>query len=143
MAIHIFSMVFSSFACLRCLSKLANKNYIKLCADGTFKQLFANWCTIPLGFLSKRRGRTTLRGLRRSIKTWPTTFTPLLWIVASGETEGAYTIGARVLDRFAANTKIAGIDLEIAVKQFHCDMTATAEAARKKYYRCSIRCNDR
>ena len=139
------AFVVSSLACLKSVSKLANKQYIKLCADGTFKQLFGNWCTIPLGFLTKHKGRTTPRGHTLTVLSWPTTFTPLVWVVASGETGGAYCAGARVLNRLAGRPLIAGgqgIDMRQNVKQFHADMTKTAEAAREELYDKSVRCSD-
>ena len=50
--------VFSSVQCLRTWLKLTNQDYVKLCADRTFKQVFEKWCVIPLGVLSKHYART-------------------------------------------------------------------------------------
>ena len=54
--------VFSSVECLCTWQKLSNQDYVKLCADGTFKQVFGKWCVIPLGVLSKHQAKTTSSG---------------------------------------------------------------------------------
>ena len=136
---HI-GFAFSSYACLAALSKLRNKEYIKLTGDGTFKRTFQNWCVIPVGLLTKREGRTRTRGQDAPIDSWPTHFTPLVWVLASGETTGSYKLGLAALNRMAA--ALFDIDLTRCTKQFHADLTPTAEAARQELYPASVRTAD-
>ena len=82
--------VFSSVECLCTWSKLNNQQHGKLCADGTFKQVFGKWCVIPLGVLSKHRAKTTSGG--RLTMAWATCISPLLWVISSGELTKSYSL---------------------------------------------------
>ena len=132
--------VFSSRACLSAVTKWRNQKFLKLCADGTFRTTFSNWVLIPIGWLSKSYRLTTMRGAPGKVKTWPTHFTPVLWVFASGETTGAYRLGISTLIRYMRAVNI-GWDVSL-VKQFHADLTATAEKARAELLPDSIRVAD-
>ena len=134
--------VFTSYAVLDGISRVVNPGYIKLCGDGAFRTVFANWCILFLGFLSKHYGRTNMRRATADVvahvRAWPTHFNPLVWVVASGETAGAYRLGIDALLRFA-NTLTPRVDLALSTKHFHADLTATAEKARRELLKHSVR----
>jgi hypothetical protein len=127
------------------IARLANPDHIKLCGNGTYKTVFANWFVVPIGFLSKHYGKTTIRGMNSVTKsaatTWPTHFNPLVWVVASGETTGAYRLGLDALLRYG-NAVCPALNLPRSVAQFHADLTPTAEKARKELLPQSIRVAD-
>ena len=131
------AFAFGSRESLRILGKLKNKRYIILCGDATWKQLFAQWCLIPIGVVTKRYGKTTQKGSVPS-SAWASHLSPVIWVVASGELAGAYMLGFSSLIQHTPAV-CPDIDIQEDVKQFNADLTATAEKARQRHLKNSIR----
>ena len=127
---------------LSTLGRLANKQYVKLCGNATFKVVFDEWCILTVGALSKHYIRT--RGpSERSFSphtAWATEFSPLIYVLASGETTEAYKLAMKALvDCYRA---ITGTDIVQSVRQFHADLADSAEAARSDVFVNSVRVAD-
>ncbi|CAE7204585.1 mak16-a, partial [Symbiodinium pilosum] len=66
------------------ISRLANKGYVKLCGDGTYRLVDDGWSLLTLGVLTKHYSRD---GTSYAFRT---TFTPLIFAVANTERQETY-----------------------------------------------------
>ena len=104
------------------MDKLANKCYIKLCGDGTFRLTRAEWVVMSLGVLTKHYARADGECAFR------TTFTPLLFAIANTESCSTYSL----LFTAAVNAarKLCAIDLPAVAWQYHADLHPGEDNAR-------------
>ena len=137
-----YAVAIASKELLRIISKLANRRYVKLCGDATFKCAFENWCLVTVGSLTKQYGRirTPATNAMSGHTAWSTHFSPLVYVFASGETSEAYDVALQGL--IESVQAVCAVDLRDVCRQFHADLTATAERARKERLPKSIRVAD-
>ena len=117
-------------------SRMVNKQYIKMCGDGTFRMMREQWIALTLGILSKRYGAS--RGDK--IAAFRTTFSACFFAVTNTESEASY----KFLFKCARDVvqRLCGIDLTVAVRQYHGDWHAGEENARREVFPNSMRCGD-
>ena len=116
------------------LKMTTNKNYIKLSGDGTHKLTHDDWSFITLGVLSKHYssdGRTY---------AFRTTYTPLAFAISNTEQKSAYDLLFAVAIRMGH--ALCGIDLQLAVRQYHADLHPGEEAARREAFPNAARVAD-
>eukprot|EP00434_Breviolum_minutum_P028258 symbB.v1.2.024998.t1/scaffold2404.1/size80018/2 len=116
------------------ISMLANKDYVKLCGDGTHKLTYGDWTLMTLGVLSKHYasdGRTYC---------FCSTFTPLAFAIANSESRPCCSLLLQTV--LHASTQLCQVDLSVAAKQFHADLAPGIEAARKSVLPNALRVSD-
>ena len=69
-----------------------------------------------------------------------TCISPLLWVISSGELTKSYSLAIESLTVHAKH--LMNVDVPAVVRQFHCDLTQTAEGARVELLKNSIRASD-
>ena len=116
------------------LEQVTNKDYIKLCGDGTFRLVRGEWVLLTLGVLSKHYARAS------SVYAFRTTFTPLMFALASKESSDTYGLLLRSACHCAS--KLAGLDFTVAVRQYHADWHKGEEVARRTVLENSVRVAD-
>ena len=113
---------------------LANKNFIKLCTDGTYKLTHGNWALLTVGVMSKHYGSDG------KTYAFQSTFTPLAFCLANNEGKTCFQPFLTAVVQ--AGHALCHIDLTVAVKQFHADLAAGAELARQIVFPNSVRVSD-
>ena len=93
--LHVANSVFSEAATALVLThpkltqtvigQLENKQYIKLCGDGTFRLIRQGWALITVGVLTKKYDAVDKR------RAFATTFNPLAYAIANTESEATYS----------------------------------------------------
>eukprot|EP00439_Symbiodinium_sp_Y106_P016405 s1248_g2.t1 len=116
------------------LGRLANKEYIKLCGDGTYRLLDDGWTLLTLGVLTKHYSRD---GTTYAFRT---TFTPLMFAVANVERQETY----ECLFKAAATCakQWCDIDLSTAARQYHADLHPGEDLARESVFPNALRVAD-
>ena len=118
------------------LGRLGNKEYIKLCGDGTFRLARGGWVLISVGVLTKHYAQ----GESDKMPAWRTTYHVLSCAMVNKENEANYKFLFRATKR--AGFAMANIDLAAATRQYHCDWHSGEEAARRAEFPNSCRCGD-
>ena len=95
------------------LEKLANKDYVKLCGDGTFSLTKDDDILLTLGVLTKHYA--TVAG----VNAFRTTFGPIIFAVTNTESEVTYTALFQAACRCAKD--LCDLDFATCVRQYHCD----------------------
>ena len=114
----------------------ANKSFIKLCGDGTFRLMFQQWILATLGTTSKQFSR----GDDDHMTAFRTKYHPLIFAIMNIESEPTYRHFFRCLKHVA--DKLLHVDLSSVVKQYHCDWHAGEENARAVELPESVRAGD-
>ena len=121
-------VVFCSPALLHTtLHRLVNKEYIKLCGDGTFRLVKDDeWVLLTVGALSKHYAPAS------GIYAFRSTFNPLAFAVANKENEDTYRFFFESLVGCAR--QFAGVDLPTVCHQYHADLHAGEHLAMKSVF---------
>ncbi|CAE7545090.1 mak16-a [Symbiodinium natans] len=116
------------------LSRLSNKEYIKLCGDGTFRLATEEWVLLTVGALTKHYS------VSDGVYAFRTTFSPLMFALANKESDVSY---GTLFDSLISCAKaVAGVDLREAVGQYHADLHSGEEKARRRCWPRSDRVAD-
>eukprot|EP00438_Fugacium_kawagutii_P010969 Skav217175 [mRNA] locus=scaffold5232:11304:13991:+ [translate_table: standard] len=108
------------------VERLANKEYIKLCGDGTFRLTNGDWILLTVGTLTKHYSCSD------GVFAFRTTFNPLMFALTNKESEGTYQC---FLDSVVSCcNQFAGVDLVHACRQYHADLHAGEDLAQKAVF---------
>ena len=132
-----FTAVLTSPMLLRALFLLENPHYIKLAA--AWKDLFQDWCLMPIGVLSKQYAVSRYSGAK--LPSWSTHFSEVLLLVSTTESKQAYAIGFEIFSKLKLQAQpplLAGPN----VRQVHADWSPAVEVARQRVFPHSIRASD-
>ena len=116
------------------LSKLSNKEYVKLCGDGTFRLAVDEWVLMTVGVLTKHYSQNG------GVYAFRTTFSPLMFALANKESEATHRILFESLVSCAR--EVANLDLREIVAQYHADLHMGEEKARQQVWPKSERVAD-
>ena len=116
------------------ISRLANKDYIKLFGDGTYRLMDDGWSLLTLGVLTKHYSRD---GTSYAFRT---TFTPLIFAVANTERQETYECLFQAALRCAKEWW--DIDLSTAARQYHADLHPGEDLARESIFPNALRVAD-
>ena len=134
-----FTAVLTSPMLLRTLFLLENPHYIKLATDATWKDLFQDWCLMPIGVLSKQYAVSRYSAAK--LPSWSTHFSEVLLLVSTTESKQAYAIGFEIFSKLKLQAQpplLAGPN----VRQVHADWSPAVENARQRVFPHSIRASD-
>ena len=134
-----FTAIVTTPMFLRAIHLLENPHYIKIATDATWKDLFAQWCLLPVGVLSKQYGLSRFEGGK--LPSWTTHFSEVLIGVSSSECKQAYAVAFEVFDSLPL---LAQPPLQAGphVRQVHGDWAASLENARQQVFPDSVRASD-
>ncbi|CAE7256166.1 unnamed protein product [Symbiodinium microadriaticum] len=116
------------------LTRLTNKHYVKLCGDGTFRLTESDWVLLSVGAISKHYAASS------SVFAFRSTFNPLMFALTNKEAERSYKVFFRAV--LECSHKFAAMDLATACCQYHADLHAGEELARKAVFPNSDRVAD-
>ena len=83
-----FAAVFSTPALASALRMLDNPHHVKLGTDATFKDVFQDYCLIPLGVLSNQYVTSRQGGCK--IPSWSSHVSPVLYALSSADVHQVY-----------------------------------------------------
>ena len=116
--------------------RLANRGYVKLVGDGTFRIFTDQWILITVGVASKHYAE----GEEDRSQVFRTTYTPLIFAIVNKENKENYVAILRDVKHVAR--ALTGDDWEQVVRQYHCDWHKGEELARQQELPNSVRCGD-
>ena len=108
------------------LDRLANKTYVKLCGDGTFRLTNGDWILLTVGALTKHYSRAS------GVYAFRSTFHPLMFALTNKEAEDTYEVFFESLVECAS--KFGDIDLREVTRQYHADLHYGEDLAQKKVF---------
>jgi hypothetical protein len=136
-AVHTTTVFCSPLLVKEVLDRIANKEYVKLCGDGTFRLIRDGWVLMTLGVLSKHHAQ----GEADNHACFRTSYLPWLFAVTSQECAESYDFFFQHA-LCVANTCCPGFVLESACRQYHGDWHKGEEKARAARFPKSLRAAD-
>jgi len=138
-----FAAVLSTKQILSTPQRLDNKRYIKIACDATFRELFGNWCTVNVGVLTKHWGETVVDTHEEHVHkatTWATTYSPLVYVMASSEAGPAVELGLKAIGEIKIDD--SGAKMGPRIRQMHQDWAKQQESARQHQMSVSVCAKD-
>ena len=134
----VYAAVLSTKEILDTHLRLKNQEFVKVATDATFDEVMDDFCTIPVGVLSKNYAETTFSDGAR-LKGYTTHFNPMLWVLASGEPSEAVGAGLSCAGERRGHD---GRPLRKRIRQMHADWGSGIEKARREQLPDSVRAAD-
>ena len=116
------------------VDKLANKDYVKLCGDGTFRLTNGDWVFLTVGALTKHYSEGD------GIKAFRTKFNPLMFALTNKESQPTYQHFFDALVN--CTSKLTGVDLTQVCQQYHADLHPGEDLAQKAVFQHADRVAD-